>query len=136
MSRIHHPNGHAEAQKATFYSKEDKLILEDDPKVETDNAVLSGRRIVTNLGQDRNIMVEGMADAIFNPNGKPITNMPASGKTNGPAGSGGSSARGSTGSNGTLSPVAGQGNAPMSGPGNSPPPGSGGTTAETCCART
>lgn len=73
---IHHPTGHAEAQKATFLSKEDKFILEDDPKVYTDNGLLSGRRIVSYLGGDRGIMVEGMADAIFNPNGKPVTGQP------------------------------------------------------------
>lgn len=72
--QILHKEGTAEAQKATFLSKEDKFILEDDPKAYTDNGLLSGRRITANLGADRSIMVEGMADAVFNPNGKPVTN--------------------------------------------------------------
>jgi lipopolysaccharide export system protein LptA len=72
--KILHKEGTAEAQKATFLSREDKFILEDGPKVYTDNGLLSGRRITANLSADRNIMVEGMADAIFNPNGKPVTN--------------------------------------------------------------
>lgn len=72
--QIIHKDGKAEAQKATFLSSQDKFILEDDPKVYTDNGLLSGRRIVSNLGGDRSVFVEGMADAIFNPNGKPVTN--------------------------------------------------------------
>ncbi len=72
--QILHKEGTAEAQKATFYSSDDKFVLEDDPEVYTDNGLLSGRRITTNLGTDRSVFVEGMADAIFNPNGKPVTN--------------------------------------------------------------
>ncbi len=71
--QILHKEGTAEAQRATFLSKEDKFILEEDPKVYTDNGLLSGRRITANMGEDRSLMVEGMADAIFNPNGKPVT---------------------------------------------------------------
>ncbi len=71
--QIIHKEGHAEAQKATFLSQDDKFILEDDPKVYTDNGLLSGRRIVSSMGGDRDVFVEGMADAIFNPNGKPVT---------------------------------------------------------------
>jgi lipopolysaccharide export system protein LptA len=74
--QILHKEGRAEAQKATFLSKEDKFILEDEPKVYTDNGLLSGRRIVSEMGGDRGVMVEGMADAIFNPNGKPVTTLP------------------------------------------------------------
>lgn len=86
--QIFHKEGRAESQKATFLSAEDKFILEDDPKVYTDNGLLSGRRIVSNLGQDRSLLVEGMADAIFNPNGKPVTNQLAAKHTdtNAPAG--------------------------------------------------
>lgn len=71
--QIIHKEGHAEAQKATFLSQEDKFVLEDDPKVYTENGLLSGRRIVSSMGGDRDVFVEGMADAIFNPNGKPVT---------------------------------------------------------------
>jgi lipopolysaccharide export system protein LptA len=71
--QIIHKGGRAESQKATFLSQEDKFILEDDPKVYTDNGLLSGRRIVSNLSGDRDVLIEGMADAIFNPNGAPIT---------------------------------------------------------------
>lgn len=71
--QIIHKDGHAEAQKATFLSQDDKFILEDDPKVYTENGLLSGRRIVSSMGGDRDVFVEGMADAIFNPNGKPVT---------------------------------------------------------------
>lgn len=70
--QILHGQGKAEAQLATFLSKEDKLVLEEDPKVYTDNAILSGRRIVTTVGQNKSVLVEGMADAIFNPTGKPV----------------------------------------------------------------
>jgi lipopolysaccharide export system protein LptA len=79
--QIIHKEGHAEAQKATFLSGSDKFILEEDPKVYTDNGLLSGRRIVSSMGGlDRNVFVEGMADAIFNPNGKPVT-TPSTKKT-------------------------------------------------------
>jgi lipopolysaccharide export system protein LptA len=72
--QIIHKEGHAEAQKATFLSGSDKFVLEEDPKVYTENGLLSGRRIVSSMGGlDRNVFVEGMADAIFNPNGKPVT---------------------------------------------------------------
>ncbi len=71
--QIIHRDGHAEAQKATFLSQDDKFVLEEDPKVFTDNGLLTGRRIVSSMGGDRNVFVEGMADAIFNPNGKPVT---------------------------------------------------------------
>ena len=83
--QIIHKDGHAEAQKATFLSQDDKFVLEDNPKVYTENGLLSGRRIVSNMGGDRNVFVEGMADAIFNPNGKPVTTQ--AGKKNGLAGS-------------------------------------------------
>ena len=71
--QIIHREGRAEAQKATFLSQQDKFILEEDPKVYTDNGLLSGRRIISNLSGDRSVFVEGMADAVFNPNGKPVT---------------------------------------------------------------
>jgi|GEM_PF-1905279 len=80
--RIVHDAGHSESQKATFLSQRDEFILEDDPKVFTDNGLLSGRRIVTKMGGDRGILVEGMADAVFNPNGKPVTDQ--SSPKNGP----------------------------------------------------
>lgn len=100
--QILHKEGTAEAQKATFLSKEDKFILEDGPKVYTDNGLLSGRRITADLGMDRTVMVEGMADAIFNPNGKPVTTKAAGGPV---TGRGGPSAP-----NGTGTPVADNGN--------------------------
>lgn len=77
--QIMHKQGHAESQKATFLSRQDKFILEGNPKVYSDNGVLSGRRIVSNIGQDHSVIVEGMADAIFNPNGKPAMNPPSQG---------------------------------------------------------
>ncbi|HJT24903.1 MAG TPA: LptA/OstA family protein [bacterium] len=84
--QILHKQGKAEAQRATFLSKEDKFILEEDPKVYTDNGLLSGRRITANLGEDRSLMVEGMADAIFNPNGKPVTSKSPGGPVTGTGG--------------------------------------------------
>ena len=81
--QILHKEGRAESQKAIFLSKEDKFILEEDPKVYTDNGLLSGRRITTNLGEDRSMMVEGMADAVFNPNGKPVTTKAPGGPVTG-----------------------------------------------------
>jgi lipopolysaccharide export system protein LptA len=94
--QIFHQEGRAESQLATFLSQEDKFILEEDPKVFTDNGLLSGRRITANLGLDRSMFVEGMADAIFNPNGKPVT-TPAAGKgsVGGPSGPSNSSTPGS-----------------------------------------
>ena len=90
-----HENGHAEAQKATYYSREEKFVLEDDPKIFTANGQLTGRRIVSKLGGDRSIIAEGMADALFNPNG-PVTGLgdkknapgkeaPAGGASTGPS---------------------------------------------------
>jgi len=84
--QILHKEGRAESQKATFLSKQDKFILEEDPEVYTDNGLLSGRRITANMGEDRSIMVEGMADAIFNPNGKPVTAKAAGGPVTGTRG--------------------------------------------------
>ncbi len=66
-------DGHAEAQKVTFLSKQDKLIMEDDPVVYTSNGQLSGRRITSHMGDNKSVFVEGMADAVFNPSGAPVT---------------------------------------------------------------
>jgi lipopolysaccharide export system protein LptA len=94
--QIIHKEGHAEAQKATFLSGSDKFVLEEDPKVYTENGLLSGRRIVSSMGGlDRNVFVEGMADAIFNPNGKPVTTP--STKKGGLAGPGTSATPGTAG---------------------------------------
>jgi lipopolysaccharide export system protein LptA len=71
--QIIHEDGRAEAQKATFLAKEDKFILEEDPKMFVPNGKLSGRRIVSNLGGNRSILVEGMADAAFYTAGAPPT---------------------------------------------------------------
>ncbi|HEY5037932.1 MAG TPA: LptA/OstA family protein, partial [bacterium] len=67
--QIIHESGRAEAQKATFLSKENQLILEEDPKVFVNNGQLSGRRIVSDLGGENRVLVEGMAEAYFNLNG-------------------------------------------------------------------
>jgi lipopolysaccharide export system protein LptA len=40
---ILHNDGHAEAQKATYLSREDKFILEEEPKVYTKNGEMSGQ---------------------------------------------------------------------------------------------
>ena len=69
--QIFHDGGRAEAQKATFLSKEDKFIMEEDPKLTLPNGQLSGRRIVSNLGAGRSVLVEGMADAVFYSSGMP-----------------------------------------------------------------
>jgi lipopolysaccharide export system protein LptA len=71
--QILHPDGRAEAQKALFLAGEDKVILEEDPVVTTPQGVLSGRRITTNLGEERSLFVEGMADAVFNPEDGPAS---------------------------------------------------------------
>ncbi len=63
----------AEAQKATFLSKENQMILEDDPKVYTSNAQITGRRITTNMGEGKGFLAEGLAEVIFNPTGEPLT---------------------------------------------------------------
>jgi lipopolysaccharide export system protein LptA len=67
---ILHADGKAEAQKATYLSAEDKFVLEDDPKVEMTDGQMSGRRIVSNFGEDRSIICEGLAEADFYPQGK------------------------------------------------------------------
>ncbi len=67
-----HDDGKAEAQKATFLSREDKFILEEEPKLIMGNGELTGRRIVSNLGSNRSVFVEGMADAVFYPAGRPV----------------------------------------------------------------
>ena len=77
--RIMHKQGHSESQTAVFLSRQDKFILEGDPKVYSDNGILSGRRIVSEMGQDQSVLVEGMADAVFNPNGKVVTDAPSQG---------------------------------------------------------
>ena len=71
--QVLHDNGLAEAQKATFFSKDDKFILEDEPQVTLPNGKLSGRRIVSNMGNDRRIIIDGMADAVFYPDGSTST---------------------------------------------------------------
>ena len=65
----------AESQKATFYANENKLVLEDDPRVYTSSAQITGRRITTNLGEEKSFFAEGLADAVFNPSGEalPVT---------------------------------------------------------------
>ncbi|HXL73474.1 MAG TPA: LptA/OstA family protein [bacterium] len=62
----------AEAQKATFYANENKLVLEDDPRVYTSSAQITARRITTDMGEDKSFFAEGMADALFNPSGEPL----------------------------------------------------------------
>ena len=81
--RILHPDGRAQAQKALFLAGEDKVILEEDPVVTTGEGVLSGRRITTNLGEDRSLFVEGMADAVFDPQAdstSPVPGTPGKGR--------------------------------------------------------
>ena len=76
---ILHADGKAEAQKATYFSAEDKFVLEDDPKVQMTNGQMSGRRIVSNFGGDRSIICEGLAEADFYPQGKSASAAPVSG---------------------------------------------------------
>ena len=73
--KIINEDGKGESQKATYLAKEDKFILEEEPSMTVPNGKLTGRRIVSNLGADRGVIVEGMADAVFYPTG-----MPAAGK--------------------------------------------------------
>jgi lipopolysaccharide export system protein LptA len=69
-------DGKAEAQRATFLSQQDQFILEDDPKFTTPSALLTGRRILSNLSGERGVIVEGMAEAYFNPTGGPVSVAP------------------------------------------------------------
>ncbi len=71
--KIYHDWGKGEAGKATYLAREDKLIMEDDPQVSLKNGWLSGRRIVTRLGGERSLFVEGMAEGLFDPNGGSVT---------------------------------------------------------------
>jgi len=67
-------NGRARAEKATLISAEDKMVLEEDPEVFTPNGELRGRRIETYTGEERRIVVQGMAEATFYPLGSgPVT---------------------------------------------------------------
>ncbi len=79
--KISQASSDAEAQKATFLANENKLVLENDPKVYTSNAQISARRITTNLGEGKSFFAEGMADALFNPSGAPLTVKSKSGIT-------------------------------------------------------
>ncbi|HVZ80797.1 MAG TPA: LptA/OstA family protein [bacterium] len=70
---IQNADGKAEAQKATFLSQKDQFVLEDDPRFTTPSALLTGRRILSNLSGDRGVIVEGMAEGYFNPTGGPVS---------------------------------------------------------------
>jgi hypothetical protein len=70
--QIEQAETNAEAQKATFYANENKLVLEDDPRVYTSSAQITARRITTDMGEDKSFFAEGMADALFNPSGEPL----------------------------------------------------------------
>lgn len=125
--KIDSKDGRSESNKATLLADENKMILEDDPKMFVTNGQLSGRRITSYLKGERRVIVEGMAEAIFSPSGKPVTVSKDKKNTNpGPKGSGtsptsplnqGNSANGSTpgASSGTLSTSPGGG--PFGGPG-------------------
>lgn len=63
----------AEAQKATFLSKENQMVLEGEPRVYTSSAQITGRRIVTKMGDGEGFFAEGMAEAIINPGGEALT---------------------------------------------------------------
>ncbi len=117
-------DGKAEAQKATYVSAEDKLILEDDPKVQLKGGDMSGRRIVSGFGEDRTIICEGMAEANFYPQGKSASSSPVSGTS---AGSSLVSSLSNT-SNGTSSKYTVNSSSP-SGPGSQPVSGEGTTLA-------
>ncbi len=62
----------AEAQKATFFANENKLVLENDPRVYTSSAQMTARRITTNLGEEKSFFAEGLAVALFNPSGEAL----------------------------------------------------------------
>jgi lipopolysaccharide export system protein LptA len=76
---ILHGDGKAEAQKATYFSQEDKLVLEDNPKITMKDGDMSGRRIVTSFGGDRTVICEGMAEANFYPQGNTAPSAPLTG---------------------------------------------------------
>ncbi len=82
---ILHGDGKAEAQKATYLSQEDKLILEENPKIQMKDGDMAGRRIITSFGGDRTIICEGMAEANFYPQGQSASSSPATGLAPGPA---------------------------------------------------
>jgi lipopolysaccharide transport protein LptA len=70
--QINQATVNAEAQKATFFTNENKLVLENDPRVYTSSAQLTARRITTNLGEEKSFFAEGLADALFNPSGEAL----------------------------------------------------------------
>jgi lipopolysaccharide export system protein LptA len=66
----------SESQLATFDGKSDQLVLEENPRIFTPQGVIAGRRIVTSLSGDHRLVVEGMAEAEFYANPKPIPAKP------------------------------------------------------------
>jgi lipopolysaccharide export system protein LptA len=101
-------DSNAEAQKATFFGNENKLILENDPVVYTSSAQISARRITTNMGEERSFFAEGLADVLFNPNGAPLEAKSKKGdKNQAPSGTkGGSSNKTPNGLSPSGTPVA------------------------------
>jgi len=123
--KIIHDDGEADAQKATYLSREDKFILEDDPKVITSTGDLQGRRITTNLGLNRSILVEGLAEATFYPHGKSVSDNISNSKGTSQVMGGGKSGSDSSGnvSIGGSSSATSSGSNPNTTP--TPPPGNG-----------
>jgi lipopolysaccharide export system protein LptA len=70
--RITHEWGKGKAGKATYLAREDKFIMEDSPAILVPNGWLTGRRITSRLGGDRSVFVEGFAEGLFDPEGKPV----------------------------------------------------------------
>ncbi|HVM32021.1 MAG TPA: LptA/OstA family protein [bacterium] len=83
---ILHDSGRSEAQLATFDSKTDQLVLEENPRVFTTQGVIAGRRITTSLSGDHRVVVEGMAEAEFYASPQPLPTKPPGEGTSTPLG--------------------------------------------------
>ncbi len=109
-------DGHATARNAVYISREDKLILEGDPSVAYGNGKISGRRIISNLGQNRRVFAEGMAEAVFSTDSSGNTSTALRGNsTPGVPGKGPGSLPGGDSSHGNpgLTPTPTPGHAPF-----------------------
>ncbi|HET9870031.1 MAG TPA: LptA/OstA family protein [bacterium] len=73
---IFRDDSRSEAQLATFDSKTDQLVLEENPRIFMPQGVIGGRRITTSLSGDHRIVVEGMAEAEFYVQPKPVPTKP------------------------------------------------------------
>jgi lipopolysaccharide transport protein LptA len=64
--KVNHSQGKATAGRATYLKDEGRMILEDEPKMESPLGTVTGRRITAYLDEDR-VTAEGNVQAMFYP---------------------------------------------------------------------